>query len=252
MEEQKEEKNEQGKGGSMIKKLILGVIVLLILAGGGLYGAVAAGLIDPDNFNLEDLKLENWGKLAKSEFAAKVNGEGIDKKIFDVRYVQTKANYEAQGGELGEAETAQIRQEVLDDMVNEELLIQYGEKQGIEAQESEIEARYQEIVGQFESEDQFKSQLNAQGVTFDDVRVAISQELTINKVEEQQAAEQNIAISEEEMHKTYDEAVAAGQEVPPFDEVKGEIEEFLRQQKIDELVADLIEQLRSEADIEIL
>ena len=54
------------------------------------------------------------------------------------------------------------------------------------------------------------------------------------------------------MRQTYDETVASGVEVPPFEEVRGEIEEFLKQQKIGQLMDELVGQLRAQASIEIL
>lgn len=236
--EQAEQKPAQKS--SMAKKLIGPLVALLIVAGAGFW-AVSTDKIDLGNFTPGGSK----------EFVATVNGEGIEKRMFDTRFEQTKT---AQGITEENAEQSEaLRQQVLDSMINETLLVQYGQEQGLEVSQEEIDTNYQQIAGQFENEQEFESQLSAQGVTPEDIRMVISQDLILQQVVEKQAADHNVQVSEEEVRQVYDDAAnEEGAELPAFEEVRGQIEQFVRQQKVSQLMQDLIAQLRADASIEIV
>jgi peptidyl-prolyl cis-trans isomerase SurA len=237
MEEETGQKQQQKS--SALKKFAGPAIALLIAAGGG-YWLVSSDTID----------LGNLGSSV--ELVAKVNGEGLEKRLYDARFEQTKDNYEAQGLALEDADTEQLKQQVLDDMVDERLLVQYGKKQGITAEDAAVEQEYQLVVSQFESEEAFQDELALQNATLRDVREAIAQNIIVRQVADQQAAENNIEVSEEEIQQVYDEAAAGGAEVPEFEEARGEIENYVRQQKTGQLMQELVAKLREEASIEIL
>src|SRR3989344_2193234 len=219
----------------IFKNPLIWVVALLILGGVG-YGAMRSGVID---FS-EKLK-------------AKVNGEVLQAALFEVRYEQAKKFYETQGADLKTKENLDLlEKQVLDDMINEMLLVQYGKEQGMVATPEMIEKEYQQAVAQFSSEEEFQKQLADQGTTPENVRFVISQQLILRQVAEQQAGENKAVVSEGEMQKAYDEAGASGADVPAFEEVKGQIDTFLRQQKIGPFVKTLIEQLRAKGTIEII
>lgn len=232
----------------IFKNPIVWVVVLLILGGGG-YGAVKFGIVD-----LNQLKNLISSKPSESAevFAAQVNGKGILASSLQLRFDQTKNAYAAQGAAIEEKDNESLRQRVLDDMISEMLLVQYGRKQRLIAQADTVEVEYQKVVAQFPSKEEFEKNLATQGTTPDDVRDVISRQLIMQQIADQQAAEHPIEISEEEMQKEYDAAVAGGQQVPAFEEVKAQIEGYLRNQKIGELMNALIDQLRAQAKIEIL
>lgn len=58
--------------------------------------------------------------------------------------------------------------------------------------------------------------------------------------------------SDEELRALYDQAKAAGQQLPPFDVVKPQIVRYVADQKAQEAVADIHGKLRSEAKLETL
>jgi hypothetical protein len=180
--------------------------------------------------------------ILSEKLMARVNGEGLQTALFDARFEQAKKFYEAQGANLQTKESLDsLKKQVLDDMINEILLVQYGKEQGMGATQEMIE-----------NEEEFQKQLSAQGTTPENVRHVISQQLILRQVADQQAAEHKVEVSEEEMQKAYDEAVASGTEVPAFEEVKVQIEAFLRQQKVGQFVKTLVDQLRAKGTIEIL
>ena len=215
------------------KKFIVVIIVLALLGG---IGYVA----------LKNVPSSDEG------LAARVNGEEVKKALLEKRFDQIKASYEAQGTPLADQDVTTIRQQLLDGLISETLLLQYAREQGISANEEMIENEYQQIVLQFPKEEDFQNMLTTQGMNIQELRQEISRQLIFQQIADRKATEANIVIPEGEMRQTYDETVASGVEVPPFEEVRGEIEEFLKQQKIGQLMDELVGQLRAQASIEIL
>ena len=229
MDEQTEQQSKEGK--SLMKNPIVWLGLLLLIGGAG-YWAVTSGVSE--------------------EFVAKVNGEGIEKRLFDVRFAQLRANYETQGIAFADEDTIQLREQILEDMINERLLIQHAKEQGITGQEELMEEEYQLILSQFENEAELKKQLSDNNTSIQDIRTSISEQFMIRELASQQAEQGDIEISQEEIQQAYDDVVSGGAEVPPFEEVQEQVEEFVRQQKISQLVEVLLEQLRTKSSIEIL
>lgn len=242
MENEIEEKSEKNKKSTFKNPLVLGVVFLILLGAG--YGVVSSGIV-----NFSGL----WNNdISSGEFVALVNGEGIEKRLFDLRFEQTKSEYQAQGIIFEGDDEAEFRQQVLVGVIDERLLIQYGKEQGITANQQVVEEQYQQILSQFASEEQFEKQLASQNITLQDIQDSITEQIILQELVNQQIVENNIEVSEEEMQQAYDDALANGADIPEFEEVKLEIEEFLLQQKIGELMSALINQLRAEGVVETL
>jgi protein-disulfide isomerase len=60
------------------------------------------------------------------------------------------------------------------------------------------------------------------------------------------------APSEQEMKSLYDQAKASGQPLPPYEQVKGEIDRYLRNQRTNDARRAFYDKLRSEAKVEVL
>ena len=58
--------------------------------------------------------------------------------------------------------------------------------------------------------------------------------------------------SDAEIQTTYDQAVKAGQKLPPLPQIKDNIASFLRQQKVQPILQAFLEKLKTEANVEIL
>jgi len=214
-----------------MKNPIIWIGILLLIGGAG-YWAVTSGVSE--------------------EFVAIVNGEGIEKRLLDLRFTQLTANYKTQGITLADEDTIQLREQILEDMINERLLIQYAKEQGIPEQEELVEQEYRLILSQFENEEELKKQLSNNNTSIQDIRISISEQFMIRELASQQAEQENIEVSQEEIQQAYDVAAAGGTEVPPLEEVQEQVKEFVRQQKISQLIEVLLEQLRNRGSIEIL
>jgi predicted DsbA family dithiol-disulfide isomerase len=58
--------------------------------------------------------------------------------------------------------------------------------------------------------------------------------------------------SDDEQHQLYEQAQAAGKQLPPYDEIKGEIAQFIRERKKEAALKAYTDKLRAEAKVETL
>ncbi|WP_332634099.1 SurA N-terminal domain-containing protein [Halalkalibacter flavus] len=182
-----------------------------------------------------------------------VNGEEVDREIYVSTLEQEAMQLAMQGidvdSEEGAAYLDQVKDQVLDRIINSILVTHAANEEGIEATEEEIDMGVTDLMAQFglESEEQLQELLEAQGVDMEELRSDVAENVKSNKYVEQKVAE--IEVSEEEIQAFYDEAIAAmpeteEAELPSLDEVRGEIEQQLQMEK-------LLSNLREESDVTV-
>lgn len=189
------------------------------------------------------------------DVVATVNGEEINKDVYVASLEQQTSFLAAQGIDLESEEAAgyieMIQEQLIQQIVNERVIIQAASDEGIEATDEEIDAELSAITSQFESEEQLQEVLDEQGITMEELRSDIAEFVKRDKYVEQntEAAE----ISEEELQAAYDELAAMSEEneIPSFEEYKGELEAQLQNEQQQEQLAQLVESLREESEITI-
>ena len=110
---------------------------------------------------------------------ARVNGESISKAEFD----RAVASIEARaGGPMPPDQRDQILRTILDQIVGYKLLVQESHSRKVEASDTEVEARVQEIQKQFPDEGAFKQMLTARNTTLDQLRSDVRQDIAVQKM----------------------------------------------------------------------
>lgn len=84
--------------------------------------------------------------------------------------------------QLSEERIAEIKKEVLEDLIQKELLYQEAKRKNIQISPQEIEAGVTKIRKRFSSEKEFMSALKKSGLTLEKVRFGIERFLAIGKV----------------------------------------------------------------------
>lgn len=191
------------------------------------------------------------------EIVAEVNGEEIDKKEFESAYTgqfQQMAMQAQMSGE--EVDQAQLKEQVVESLVAQELLVQETEKQKITASEEQTNTTIEELAQQngLESTEEFLAALEEQGVSEEEVMKQVEVQVKLDQLIAQETGEINP--TDEELQASYDEAQAqqkeaGGEELPAFEEVKPQLEEQIKMQKEGEAVQALVAQLRESADVTI-
>lgn len=193
---------------------------------------------------------------------ATVNGEPLDLAAYTQQLEQTKAAYKQQQGldldaEENKEALKQVKQMLLDEMITHTLLLQQAEKEGIQLTEDDIQEQLTLIKSRFSDQAQFEDALEASGLTLEDLEKDISDLLMIDQYLAQ-AIPEEITVSEEEVSSYYDyykeqiEQTQAGETVPELEEIKPQIEVFLKEQKSLQAKNDFLETLKSDSKIEIL
>mgnify|MGYP000890737038 CR=1 FL=1 len=141
----------------------------------------------------------------EGEVVARVNGEKITLSELNSKVEEIKAGLESQGidfeSEEGRSVLKKVEEEALNQLINETLLMQEAEKQGVLAGDDKVQQRLKEIKENFSSEE-FKSLLKAQNLTERDfkeqLKLQLSADALFNKVTK------NIKVSEQELREYFE------------------------------------------------
>lgn len=193
------------------------------------------------------------------EVVATVNGTEITKDDFVQTYqsqYQQMAMQQQAGGQAPDEE--QLKTQVAEQLVDNELLRQGAEDAGIKATDKDIDTTLDEIAKQsgLGSGDEVVSALEQQGISAEQVRQDAASQFAITTYIEQEA---DIAEpSDEELKAQYDAMVeqqsAAGgsaEEVPSFEEMKDQLAQQATMQQQNEAATEIAGKLRESGDVTI-
>lgn len=229
------------------RNLIIGSVILVVIVLLGLWYAMERnGQLDTGLFDaVEQARLQQ-------EVVATINGEEISAYDLSVSQEQISAAAQAQGVDLNDPATQQsIRDQAVDMLVNTELLRQEAESRGLSVSEEEVENRYEALVSEVGGEEILQARMNDFGVTEDVLFRDIHNELLIQKLLDEVFAETEVIVSAEEIQNFYDSAGGTEGGLPPLEEVSSQIEQQLAGTKEQEVVTEFVDNLRSEAEIDI-
>jgi len=195
---------------------------------------------------------DNTEDPPSSDAVAIVDGEEITRDQLEAIQPQVAASQGVDIATLTEEELTNLQTQTIDVLVGQALLRQAIEKSGVSAPQADVDAQISATKEQLGGQEAFDAELTAQGVTEEDLREQISEQLSTILYLNQTLELESLSVSDEEIQTAYDQAVAAGEEVPPLEEVRSQIEGALFQQKQQISINQHIQKLRSEAEVEIL
>ncbi|MFO7952462.1 MAG: SurA N-terminal domain-containing protein [Bacillota bacterium] len=148
----------------------------------------------------------------ESAVIATVNGEEILKEELLAMEEQEKEQMAMMGMDPEDAETEQMmeemRPEILENLVLMTLLEQQAEKEGITAEEKDVEEYYQQFVQQAGGEEAMEQQLAQADITEDELKEDIADqlptELYLEKYIDEHFDEEDLDITEEELRELYE------------------------------------------------
>ncbi|GAA1140737.1 SurA N-terminal domain-containing protein [Nesterenkonia lutea] len=192
------------------------------------------------------------------DVVAEVNGDELSGEDFTVLYESQFQQLAMQSQMTGEEpDQDQLKEQTLDSMIGNELLLQDARDQGFEASDEDVEALITEQAeaNGMESADEFIEAYEEQGMSEEQLTEDARSQVLINQLLDDLDVEEP---SEEELREIYDEAAAAQEEsgeeeqteLPPFEEVRDDVAEQATSDARNEAALDHVEQLRSDAEIE--
>jgi peptidyl-prolyl cis-trans isomerase C len=132
---------------------------------------------------------------------ARVNGEDIPRAEFEdaVQSIEARA-----GGPVPPQERDLVLRGLLDQMIGFKLLIQETRSRNVMIPDADVEARIDQIRGQFPSEQVFQQALQQQQLTLEQLRADARQEMAVTKMIQDEIAGK-VAVSDEQVTTFYRE-----------------------------------------------
>jgi foldase protein PrsA len=142
---------------------------------------------------------------AREPIAAKVNGEVIKKKEISVLLEHGGIKGGLKGIPEGDDRHRPLRQEVLNRLIDERLVIQVARKDNIKMDNKEVMNAYRDIIGSFPDEKEYLKRLKERRLSKDIVLKSIERGLTMRKFKE--SLLKDIVISDTELKEHYDKNI---------------------------------------------
>jgi hypothetical protein len=248
------------------KNWLLGLFLALLLVGASACGGAdgdgdASGGAEAKQ-EQQDQKQDASGPQADldeiPEVVAEVNGEEISRDEFvpayEAQFQQAAMQAQTSGQEVDQD---QLKEQVADSLVSTELFVQEADKRDISASDQDVDQKLRQLSAQngLESVDAFVAALEEQGMDQEEIDSQVRTQVLIERLIESEAGD--VSASKEEVRAMYDELVAqqeqageqAGQELPPFAQVRPQLEEQVEQEKKSEVAQRLLGDLREDADV---
>lgn len=126
------------------------------------------------------------------ELAAKVNEHPITLQDYEKqfeRFRETMVQLEQSSDALEDADMEQVRRQVLDWMIDQEIIVQAAASEGLSISDEELEGRVQEIIAQAGGRAEFDQWLIANDLTMADFRQQLQSELLGQKIRDRVLAD---------------------------------------------------------------
>jgi peptidyl-prolyl cis-trans isomerase C len=140
---------------------------------------------------------------ATGDKVAVVNGVTISKDTYE-RELDFFVRRAAQGGQqIPDVQMAQMKNEVLESLIDRELLFQESKKKGIKVKTEAVSDQLQKIQQRYPNKEEFKKLLSNMGLTESDVQAQIERGMAIQELIDKEVTEK-ITVSDEETKAFYD------------------------------------------------
>jgi len=220
-----------------------------------------AGMLEPDVADLP-------------EVVAEVNGEEISREDFVTTYQNQFEQMATQSQMTGQpVDQDLLKEQTVESMISSTLLIQESDERELTASDEEVDTTLEELAtgNGLGSTEEFLAVLEEQGLSEDEVRTEVGTQVKVDKLIAEDGNVQ--APTEEELRELYDTVAEQqgtapggggadagatsgpggppGSQLPPFEEVRPQLEEQVLAEKKSTAVQALVETLRAEADVTV-
>lgn len=189
---------------------------------------------------------------------ARVNGQPISRAEFVDAYTQQFQQAAAQSGSTqGSLDQSRLKKQTAQSLVGTELLLQEADRKGIHASGKDVDRTLSQLAVQngIKSPAQLRQTLKQQGMTLQQVRSQVRDQVVIDKVITAEGGD--TTPTRAEVKKLYKQLVAQQQasgskgKVPPFTQVEPQLEQRLQSQKKSAAAQRVVSRLRSSAEVTI-
>lgn len=216
--------------------------VVLVVAAVALYGFFGPKKAD---------KAPVVAQQQEAPSVAKVNGVAIAKTAYDTQLASAIAAYKAQGIDVDKPENlTQIKTQVLNDLISNELVMQAIAKAGIKASAEDIEKQYQTLLTQAGGIDKLKTQMVTANITEAQLRENIARQIAVQTYLLQNIDVSKATATDEEIAKFYKDNVAPQKDAPKLKDVSAQIKQQIINTKQQALITAFVQTLKDKAQVE--
>ncbi|RUQ23975.1 peptidylprolyl isomerase [Peribacillus cavernae] len=204
---------------------------------------------------LEEMQKKlNKQKVDDKETVAIVN----DKKLMGRDYNMALSSLQMQMQQMGQDPTSkeaakQVKEQTINNLVGQTLILQEADKKGYQASEEEVEKQVAKMKEQFKDDKKLEAALKQADLDMETLKIQTAENVQYTKYIEKEIPVEEV--SDKEIQAYYDQMVqqgsAGGQEIPKLEEVKPQIMQQLVQQKQQEKLAQQVEKLKKNAEVDI-
>lgn len=197
------------------------------------------------------------------DVVAEVNGEEVTKDefvaVYTAQFQQASMQAQTSGGEQPDEDA--LRKQTAETLVDTELLAQEAEARGIAVGEQDVNDELSSLAkqNQMASADELLAALEKQGTTEDQARAQLEIQVMVEQLVADEAGP--IEPTEKELRAIYQQAQqqqeqmgqqgSKQQPIPPYDEVKPQLEAQAKSERVGTIAQTLVQDLRKDADITI-
>ncbi|PVE65932.1 SurA N-terminal domain-containing protein [Priestia megaterium] len=199
-------------------------------------------------------------KVDEKKTVAVVNGKKVSGEEYNAALSSSQAQYQQMGQDPTSKEAAkQVKQQTIDNLVGQTLLLQEAENKGYKATDEEVNKKLKETKKQFKTDKQFKAALKDAGLTQSQLKSELA-----DSIKYQQYVDKDIQtpeVTDKEIQDYYDQFAKQSQnqasggkeqsQMPKLEDVKPQIKQQLEQQKKQEALQKKVEELKKNAKVEV-
>jgi peptidyl-prolyl cis-trans isomerase C len=138
-----------------------------------------------------------------SDKAAVVNGVVISQKELSKELDFNLQRFSRQGMQLSKEQMAKLKNEVLENLIDREILYQESQKSGIKVDKKKIDEELSAVKKRFPTESEYKKALSTMKLSEDDIKKQITKKLAINQLIDLKIAKK-IVVTDKETKTFYD------------------------------------------------
>jgi hypothetical protein len=211
---------------NFIVKLTIGIAIIA----GGIYYAYTNNVFSPA--------------------VATVNGVKITQEEYNESVSLIEDSATLQGINLADINAeAVIKQQALDVLIDNLLLITAAKKEGLSVTKEEVDEKYAELVSQLGSGEELAARMAEVGLTEKKLKSNIADRVLADKYIETTTDIENVVASEEEITEFYTTIKATNPEVPPLEAIKDQVAGEIQRQKQQQIIDDVLKNLREKGEI---
>ncbi|HEX6923779.1 MAG TPA: SurA N-terminal domain-containing protein [Bacillales bacterium] len=190
------------------------------------------------------------GVVDPEKTVAVVNGEKIKGKQYNPLLKQfERMGGLAKGNKGGKDVYKQAKKHALDAVIGQTLILQDAEKKGYKPSDKKLNKQMDQIKEQLGGEKKLKQTLKKQDVTMAQLKGNIADQLQWSQYVKEEVG--SVKVSKEEIESFYEKYKDGAKKPQKLEKIKPVIKEQLQKQKKQQKIAEIIDQLKKQSDIEI-